>query len=234
MRAGDLAVEIGDGRDHRRPGLGRRIAVRTIVAAWVEAQACGSVQSRDAAFAQIRFHECARNRLRHGEEAACRFRRSGRCRTMGSRSWSGSGSGSRQAEKAPGLSATSRNSTRPQLSRMTSRRSPCSPSRRRSICRRRPCRIPALSAGRTGSGRACSARRRPASSGPRGGRWRDSDGTPPRHRARGGAPVRRHRAPSSRRRPLGDARERIAFQHLRQDRRAGRRRSARTCAASTR
>ena len=26
MRAGDLAVEIGDGGDHRRPGLGRRHA----------------------------------------------------------------------------------------------------------------------------------------------------------------------------------------------------------------
>ena len=39
---------------------------------------------------------------------------------------------------------------------------------------------------------------------------------------------------SSRRRPLGDARDRIAFQHLRQDRRRRSRRSGRTCAASTR
>jgi hypothetical protein len=36
----------------------------------MKAQASGSVQSRNAAFAQIRFHDCARNRLRHGEEAA--------------------------------------------------------------------------------------------------------------------------------------------------------------------
>ena len=47
------------------------------------------------------------------------------------------------------------------------------------------------------------------------------DGTPPRHRARDGAPVRRHRAPLLPRRPLGDARERIAFQRLCQNCRAG-------------
>ena len=40
------------------------------------------------------------------------------------------------------------------------------------------------------TGRVCE-RRRPASSGLRGGRWRDNGGTPPRHRARDGAPVRR-------------------------------------------
>ena len=71
MRPGDLAVEIGDGCDHRRPGLGRRMSIRPVVAAWVELEASGSVQSRNAAFAQIRFHDCARNRLRHGEETAC-------------------------------------------------------------------------------------------------------------------------------------------------------------------
>ena len=77
--------------------------VRPIVAARMEAQASDAVQSRDAAIAQIRFHDCARNRLRHGEEPACRFRRSGR-RCSDERSpMSGSGSGSRQAEEAPGL-----------------------------------------------------------------------------------------------------------------------------------
>ena len=64
--------------------------------------------------------------------------------------------------------------------------------------------------------RRVARRRRPASSGPRGGRWRDSGGTPPRHRARGGAPVRRL-ATTSRRLtppPVGDADERIALHHL--------------------
>ena len=54
------------------------VLVRPIVAARVEAQASGSVQSRNAAIAQIRFYESARNRLRHGEQSSCRLRRSDR------------------------------------------------------------------------------------------------------------------------------------------------------------
>ncbi|MGE0233487.1 MAG: hypothetical protein AB7S46_17055, partial [Flavobacteriaceae bacterium] len=37
------------------------------------------MQSRNAACAQIRFYDCARNRLRHREETACRFRRARWC-----------------------------------------------------------------------------------------------------------------------------------------------------------
>ena len=74
MRAGDAAVEIGDGGDHRRPGLGRRVCVGPIVAARMEAQAVGAVQGSDAASPQIRLHERAGNRLRHGEQTPCRFR----------------------------------------------------------------------------------------------------------------------------------------------------------------
>ena len=77
MRAGDPAVEIGDAGDHRRPGLGRRVVVWPIVAARVEAQAAGFVQSRNAAIAQIRFYESPCDRLRHGEQPPRRFRRSG-------------------------------------------------------------------------------------------------------------------------------------------------------------
>ena len=80
MRAGDLAVEIGDSGDHRGPGLGRRIGVWPVVAARMEAEASGSVQSRNAALAQIRFHDCARNRLRHGEQSPRGFRGSQRQR----------------------------------------------------------------------------------------------------------------------------------------------------------
>ena len=74
VRAGDTAVEIGDGGDHRRPGLGRSIVVGPIVAARMEAQRCASVQSRNAASAQIRFRERAGDRLRHGEESSRGFR----------------------------------------------------------------------------------------------------------------------------------------------------------------
>ena len=42
----------------------------------MEAQAAGFVQSRNAAIAQIRFHESPCDRLRHGEEPPCRLRRS--------------------------------------------------------------------------------------------------------------------------------------------------------------
>ena len=46
------AIEIGDAGDHRRPGLGRQVLVRPIVAARMEAQAAAMVhmrQFRDAA-----------------------------------------------------------------------------------------------------------------------------------------------------------------------------------------
>jgi hypothetical protein len=36
MGAADPAVEIGDGCDHRRPGLGRRVSIGPIVAARME------------------------------------------------------------------------------------------------------------------------------------------------------------------------------------------------------
>ena len=45
MCAGDPAIEIGDAGDHCRPGLGRRVLVRTIVAARVEAQAAASCKA---------------------------------------------------------------------------------------------------------------------------------------------------------------------------------------------
>ncbi len=67
VRAGDRAAEIGDGSDHCRPGFGRCVLVRAIVAARMKAEAAGSVQSRNPASPQIRFCACARNRLRHCE-----------------------------------------------------------------------------------------------------------------------------------------------------------------------
>ena len=126
MRSGDLAVEIGDRGDHRRPGLGRRPGVRAIVAAGMKAQASGSGQSSNAAIAQIRFYDCAENRLRHGEQPLRRFRRSGRC-GRGPALMVGSGSDLGRLRKRRASMATSWKSARPRLSRITSRRSPCSP-----------------------------------------------------------------------------------------------------------
>ena len=68
---------------------------------------------------------------------------------------------------------------------------------------------------------ACWRHRRPASSDPPDGRWRDSDGTPPRRCARGGGPGPRratawlppHAA------PVGDADERVALHQCGEDRR---------------
>ena len=102
MRAGDLAVEIGDSGDHRGPGLGRRTGVWPVVAAGMEAEASGSVQSRNAAVAQIRFHDCARNRLRHGEQSPRGFRGSRRQRRS-SMSGRDHRLGSWKLEEAPGL-----------------------------------------------------------------------------------------------------------------------------------
>jgi hypothetical protein len=51
-------------------------------AGWVKSESSGSVQSRNAAFAQIRFGDRARNRLRHRKQTARRFRGPGRCRWL--------------------------------------------------------------------------------------------------------------------------------------------------------
>src|SRR3546814_4192227 len=74
VRPGQMSRDIGDGSDHRRPGLGRAVVVRPIVAARMEAQASGSVQNRNAAIAEIRFYESAFDRLRHGEQSPCCLR----------------------------------------------------------------------------------------------------------------------------------------------------------------
>ena len=47
-------VEIGDAGDHRRPGFGRQMFVRPIVAAWMEAQAATMVDVGYSATLQIR------------------------------------------------------------------------------------------------------------------------------------------------------------------------------------
>src|SRR6185295_19968503 len=69
--------KIGDGGDHRRPGLSRRTVVRAIVAARMKPQRAYIVDSLDAAIAQVGLDERPADRLRHGEEPLCRFRRPG-------------------------------------------------------------------------------------------------------------------------------------------------------------
>ena len=116
-------------RDHRRPGLGRADspASGTIVAAGMKAEASGFGQIGNAAITQIRFCDCARNRLRHSEEPPRRIPAIllALAPIDASASRSGSSRGKRRKRRAS--SATSWKLTRPQLSRMTSRRSPCSP-----------------------------------------------------------------------------------------------------------
>jgi len=75
MRAGDAAVEIGDGGDHGRPGLGRRALVRPIITARVEPQRARVVDRLDAAIAQVGLDQRAADRPRHREEPPRRFRR---------------------------------------------------------------------------------------------------------------------------------------------------------------
>ena len=74
VRAGDVALEIGNSRDHCRPGFGRGVCLGTIVAARMESQAVDAMQVSDAASPQVGFHDRAGNRLRHGEQTPCRFR----------------------------------------------------------------------------------------------------------------------------------------------------------------
>src|SRR5258708_21397885 len=77
VRAGDLAVEIGDGGDHRRPPLSRRTVVRATVAARVIPQSTAIVDGLDATIVQVGLDERPADRLRYGEEPLRRFRRSG-------------------------------------------------------------------------------------------------------------------------------------------------------------
>jgi hypothetical protein len=82
MRAGDRAIEIGDGGDERWPGVAfavaRIVRIAPIPAAGMKAERSALAQIRDAAFAQIRLCDCARKRLRHREQTPCRFGRAGR------------------------------------------------------------------------------------------------------------------------------------------------------------
>src|SRR5581483_9242523 len=75
VRAGEAAVEIGDGGDHGGPSLGRGMLIGPVVAARVEAQRSGSVQRRNAAPAEIRLGERAVDWPRHGEQPPRGFRR---------------------------------------------------------------------------------------------------------------------------------------------------------------
>ena len=54
VHAGDPAIEVGDAGDHRRPGFGRQVLVRPIVAARMEAQAATMVHVGYSATLQIR------------------------------------------------------------------------------------------------------------------------------------------------------------------------------------
>ena len=83
MRPGDPAGKVGDRRDHGGPCLGRRVLVRTIIAARVEIQISGSPEIRNAALPQIRRYDRAWNRLRHADETPSGFGRSMRCRRQG-------------------------------------------------------------------------------------------------------------------------------------------------------
>jgi len=68
MHAGDAAVEIGDGGDHGRPSLGRRVLVRPIITARVEPQRVGVVDRLDAAIAQVHLDQRAAGWPRQSEE----------------------------------------------------------------------------------------------------------------------------------------------------------------------
>ena len=70
MRAGDVAFEIGDGGDHRCPGLGRAAGLRTVVAARVESQRREIVEISDMAMAQVELDKCAGDRLRDRKQPA--------------------------------------------------------------------------------------------------------------------------------------------------------------------
>ena len=188
MRARHGAGEIGDGGNQRRPGLDRCVVMRTVVAAGVEAQGAGAVQRRDAAPAQIGLGQRAGDRPRHGEQPAGGFRRAAGNR----RAWGRHRLRPRQAEEGARLGEHVAEPVEPAVQGdEVEQIAIFARVRHLATGRLRPCRGPARAAARTGCGRGCRRHRRPASSGLRGGHGADNSGTPPRHRARAGAPGQR-------------------------------------------
>ena len=122
----------------------------------------------------------------HGEQTPCRFRRAVRRRAIGV----GRAVRPRLAQESARLLSDVAEGSRPRLSRIRSSRSPCSPVAASVHLPAAPLPNSGRSGARRGCVPACWRRRRPASSGRGGGRWRDSAGTPPRPRARDAVPVR--------------------------------------------
>ena len=190
MHSGELAVEIGDGGDQRRPGLDRRAIVRPIVTTRMEAQISGFVESVNAAMAQIRLGKRARDQPRNCEQASRRLRRARERRLCAGslliRFWRSLP----EAEKAPSLvDDVSKIAQSTRLADNVEQIAVFGRRRVRPICPLRPCRLVDLSGERTGYDRAHFVRRRPTSSSPRVGRWRDNAGKPPPLRARDDSPA---------------------------------------------
>ena len=99
VRPGDGAGEIGDGGDHRRPGLDRRTVVRAVVAPWMKPQRARIVNGPDAATAEIRLDERPADRPRHGDQPPRGLGRAGR----DGRAGRPPRFGARQAQEAPCL-----------------------------------------------------------------------------------------------------------------------------------
>ena len=76
MHAGDPTVEVGDAGNHRRPGLGWKVFVRSIVAARMEAQAAAMIHLGYSPTLQIGFDHGSFYRLRYCKQASCRLLRS--------------------------------------------------------------------------------------------------------------------------------------------------------------
>ena len=154
MRAGDVAMEsVTAAIIAGQISVGALVG--TIVAARMVSQAVDAMEVGDAAFPQIGFHDRASNRLRHGEQATCRFREPVGVGDRGGR-LSDLGSDRGRFRKRRASSATSWKSTKPQLSRITSSKSPCSPvAASVHLPARRPP-VSRLSGAQTSSGRTCS------------------------------------------------------------------------------
>ena len=156
MHAGDRARQVGDGGDHRRPRLRRRMLIRAIPAARMEAERFAARQMYDPAVAQVRLGQGAGDRLGDGPEPARSFgpSPSGRALLPRPAVRPGAATGSAAPPRRPRGTPRARNS---RGSRRAGRRA--RPRPHRSSARRPQGRTPARSAARTSTGRACCAHR---------------------------------------------------------------------------
>lgn len=80
MHARDSAIKVGDATDHRWPGLGRKVLIRSVVTTRMETQAAAMVHTHYSTTKQIGFNDGPVDQTRDCKQPSCGLLRPGRHR----------------------------------------------------------------------------------------------------------------------------------------------------------